>query len=192
MGSSATAFKIGIFGRLIIPHSAGESILIDLSLRYLSPPLIALMVGALLSAIMSSADSALLAPSSIIGHNIIPYFKPNASERLKLIGCKWSVPVIGLISLFLAVYFKNVYKLCQESWGILLTSVAAPMIAGVYWKKTNTIGTLFGTLAGSLAWILLRIFMPGDYPHNLFGFLISCFVLVIVSLITQKKNYTKS
>jgi Na+/proline symporter len=175
---------IGIFGRLAMPEATGESILIDLSLKFLSPPLIALMVGALLSAIMSSADSALLAPASIIGHNIVPYLKPGASEGLQLKWCKWGVPLIGILSLFLALYFKNIYVLCQESWGVLLTGVAAPMIAGVYWKKANRYGAFAGALAGSAAWILLRIFLPGNYPHNLFGFLISGIFLVIVSLLT--------
>ncbi|HPM42692.1 MAG TPA: sodium:solute symporter family protein, partial [Candidatus Omnitrophota bacterium] len=52
---------LGILGRVALPESSGEKILVELALRYLSPPLIALMIGALLSAIMSSADSAILA-----------------------------------------------------------------------------------------------------------------------------------
>ena len=62
---------LGIFGRVAMPESTGESILIDLAQKYLSTPLMALMIGALLSAIMSSADSALLAPAGIIGRNIV-------------------------------------------------------------------------------------------------------------------------
>jgi Na+/proline symporter len=182
---------LGIFGRLVMPKSSGESILIELSLHYLSAPLIALMVGALLSAIMSSADSALLAPASIIGHNIVPSLRPDASEQLKLNWCKWSVPLLAILSLILALYFKNIYRLCQESWGVLLTGVASPMIFGVYWKKANTIGAISGAIAGVISWIMFKIFTPANYPHNLFGFLISCIVLVIVSLAkTQRKTLT--
>jgi len=178
---------LGIFGRIAIPESNGDSILIDLSQKYLPLPLMVLMIGALISAIMSTADSALLAPAGIIGHNLMPYLKPDASEELKLKWCKWAVLLVGLLSLALAFYFKNVYTLCMNSWGILLVGVAAPMIAGVYWKKANTAGAIWATTAGTLSWILFTVILPNDYPSHLFGFLVSCAVLIVVSFLTQKK-----
>ncbi|MBN1526208.1 MAG: sodium:solute symporter family protein, partial [Candidatus Omnitrophica bacterium] len=114
---------LGILGRISLPASTGEKILIELALKYLPPPLIALMVGALLSAIMSSADSAILAPASIIGHNIVRSIKPHASEKLQLKWCRWSVLLLSALSLMLAMYFKNIYRLCQESWGVLLAGI---------------------------------------------------------------------
>jgi Na+/proline symporter len=178
---------MGIFGRLVMPESTGEAILIELVLKFLSPPLIAVMCGALLAAIMSSADSAILAPASIIGHNIVPSLKPDASEALKLKWCKLSVPLLGILSLILAVYFKNIYKLCQESWGVLLTGVAAPLIAGVYFKKANTRGALAGSVAGIGSWLIVKVSLP-DYPSNLIGFAVSSVVLVIVSVAGRGKE----
>jgi Na+/proline symporter len=179
---------LGILGRVALPQSSGERILIELALKYLSAPLIALMVGALLSAIMSSADSALLAPASIIGHNILPSIRPGASEGLRLKWCQWSVPVLALLSLLLAVYFQNIYRLCQESWGVLLTGVAAPMIAGVYWKRATTAGAIAGAASGVVAWLSLKVFGPPDYPSNLIGFAVSFAVLFIVSLADRKAH----
>jgi len=173
---------LGIFGRVALPESKGESILIDLSQKYLPLPLMALMVGALISAIMSTADSALLAPAGIIGRNILPYLKPDASEDLKLKCCKWSIPLVAVLSLMLALYFKNIYELCLNSWGILLVGVAAPMIAGAYWKKTSTAAAIASAVAGTGSWILFTVFLPDGSPNNLFGFLVSCVVLVVVSL----------
>ena len=177
---------LGIMGRLAMPASSGEKILVEIALKFLSPPLIALMIGALLSAIMSSADSALLAPASIIGHNIIPSINPKVSEKMQLEWCKWSVVMLSVVSLILALYFRNIYKLCQEAWGVLLTGVVAPMIAGVYWKRASSAGALAGAFAGVASWILFKISTPPNYPHNLFGFVISAITLFIVSLITQK------
>jgi len=179
---------LGIVGRIAIPESSGEKILIELALKYLSPPLIAVMIGALLSAIMSSADSALLAPASIIGHNLVPLLRPGASETLQLNWCKWSVPLLCGCSLVLALYFQNIYRLCQEAWGVLLTGVAAPMIFGVYWAKANMAGALAGAVAGVISWLISKLFLPDDYPHNLLGFVVSCVGLVLVSLITGKEQ----
>ncbi|MDD4182759.1 MAG: sodium:solute symporter family protein [Candidatus Omnitrophica bacterium] len=180
---------IGIFGRLAMPSSSGETILVDMALKYLSPVLIMVMVGALLAAIMSSADSALLAPSSIIGHNILPLIKKDTTEQDKLNWCKWSVPLIGIFSLMLALYFKNIYKLCQESWGILLVGVAAPMILGVYFKRATAKGALASSLGGIIIWLFFKIKIPG-YPSNLIGFFASMIILVVVSLCDRKvKTY---
>ncbi len=190
MGIGIIPVLLGIFGRVAMPESSGESILIDLAQKYLSTPLMALMVGALLSAIMSSADSALLAPAGIIGHNIVSFFKPDASEALQLKWCHRSILIVGLLSLILALYFQNIYALCMHAWGILLVGVAAPMIAGVYWKKATTSGAVAGAVLGTLSWILCSIFLPHDYPAHLFGFVISGFVLVLVSLLTPKRFKT--
>ncbi len=177
---------LGILARAVLPEGSGEGVLISLAQKYLSLPLMALMIGALLSAIMSSADSALLAPAGIIGHNIVAYLKPDASGDLKLKWCKYSILIVGLLSLTLALYFQNIYALCMHAWGFLLVGVAAPMIAGVYWKRANTYGALAGAVCGTLAWILSALFLPEEYPANLLGFGVSCLSLVIVSLLTQR------
>lgn len=178
---------LGIFGRVALPESNGDSILIDLSQKYLPLPLMALVVGALISAIMSTADSALLAPAGIIGRNILPYLKADASEDLKLKWCKWSIPIVAVLSLILALYFKNIYALCLNSWGILLVGVAAPMIAGVYWKMASTAAAIASAVAGTGSWILFTAFLPDGTPNNLFGFLVSCVVLVVVTLAAPRR-----
>jgi Na+/proline symporter len=159
---------------------------VDLTLKYLPTPLVALMLGALLSAIMSTVSAALLAPAGIIGYNIVPYLKPGASDAVQLRWCKWSIPIIGAASLLIALYFQNIYTLCTQSWGILLVGVVAPMFAGVYWKRATTPGAIAGALAGTVSWIAFTLCLPENYPSNLFGLIVSCIAVVAVSLLTPK------
>jgi len=179
---------LGIMGRIAVPEGKPESVLVDVTLKYLPVPMIAVMIGALLSAIMSTVSAALLAPASIIGHNIVLHLKPNASDQLQLRWCKWSIPIVGAVSLGIALYFKNIYTLCTQSWGILLVGVVAPMFAGVYWRKANTWGAIAGALGGTAAWILFTLLLPEDFPSNLFGLAVSCVVLVVVTLLTQTER----
>jgi len=179
---------LGIFGRVALPNGVGESILIDLALKYLSTPLMALIVGALVSAIMSTADSALLAPAGIIGHNLVSYLKPDASEELQLAWCRRSILIVAGLSLVLALYFKNIYTLCTQAWGVLLVGGAAPMIAGLYWKKTTPAGAAAGAVCGILAWILFTLCLPENYPAQLFGFAVSCIALAGVSWLSPRKS----
>lgn len=175
---------LGIMGRVALPDGKPESVLVDLTVRYLPTPLIALMIGALLSAIMSTVSAALLAPAGIIGHNIVPYLKRGASDAEQLRWCKWSIPLVGAASLVIALYFQNIYTLCTQSWGILLVGVVAPMFAGVYWPRATTAGAVSGALAGTISWILFAMFLPEEYPSNLFGLVVSAITTVGVSLAT--------
>lgn len=177
---------LGIMGRVVLPDGKPDSVLVDLTLKYLPTPLVALMLGALLSAIMSTVSAALLAPAGIIGHNIVPYIKKDASDAVQLRWCKWSIPIVGAASLIIALYFQNIYTLCTQSWGILLVGVVAPMFAGVYWKRATTPGAIAGALAGTASWIAFTLCLPEDYPSNLFGLVVSCIAVVAVSLLTPK------
>lgn len=174
---------LGILSLKLLPADyAGQSVLIDLSLRYLPPPLIALLVGGLLSAIMSSVDTAMLAPASIIGHNITPYLFPGMDDTAQLRICKVSVPVIGGLSLAAALWFGNIYALCLESWTVLLTSITAPLLLGAFWKRANAAGAFTGAVAGTGAWLTLSAFAPANYPVKLAGFVVSTLGVLVGSL----------
>lgn len=68
---------LGIIGSVTLPGlENSESVIPTLALNHLHPVAIALFVGALLAAIMSTADSALLASASIFSTNLLPLFKP--------------------------------------------------------------------------------------------------------------------
>jgi len=192
IGFGLLPVTLGILARTALPESSGDRVLIELALKYLSPWLVAVMIGALLSAIMSSADSAILAPASIIGKNIVTAIRPNASEELQLAWCRASVPILTGLSLILALCFQNIYQLCVEAWGFLLVGLAAPLIAGVHWKKTTSAGAVAGAVAGVAVWLFLRLFAGEAIPHNLFGFAASYAVLMVVSAATGRRGARRS
>jgi Na+/proline symporter len=127
-----------------------------------------------------------VAPAGIIGRNIVGYIKPGISEEYQLKWCRWSILIVAVLSLVLALYFQNIYKLCMHSWGILLVGGAAPMIAGLYWRRTTTPGAVAGTFCGIVSLILLSRFMEDGIPAHLCGFGISVAALVVVSLLTRQ------
>ncbi|OGQ93281.1 MAG: hypothetical protein A2284_13350 [Deltaproteobacteria bacterium RIFOXYA12_FULL_61_11] len=174
---------LGIYGRVALPGSDGESILIELAQKYLPLPLMVLMLGALLSAIMSSADSALLAPAGIIGHNIIPCILPTLSEEGKLRWCRYAILLVCGSSLLMALYFQNVYELCTNAWGVLLVGLAAPMILGVFWKGANAWGAGAGALVGVVSWIGLGLTLSDDHPVYLYAFFLNVLTLVLGSIL---------
>ncbi|KKM10132.1 hypothetical protein SY88_15985 [Clostridiales bacterium PH28_bin88] len=195
---------------LTVPDT--EMILPWLAMNFLSPLAAAIFVAGMVAALMSSADSALLAGASVIGYNGVQYLKPNATEDQKLKITRITVPVIAVISLLLALYAETIYRLMVIAWSILLVGLAAPYIAGYFWKKANRTGALAALFGGFLSWIgFILYYLPATSEANIGviqegvvyfewaiwdavyigsvpAFLISIFLLVAVSLLTQKRD----
>lgn len=179
---------LGIAGAAVIKDIADpELILPTLGLKYLPPVGMALLVGALLSALMSSADSALLAPASIFGQNVVKHFKKGASERYILLIIRGTVLGIAILSLAVAFYFQNVYELMVNSWAVLLVSLFAPLTAGLYWKKTNGPAALASIVVGFGAWIVFA-YVQSEYPADLIAAALSALTLMVVTLATYQQS----
>ena len=110
--------------RLDIPQT--EMILPMLAVKFLPPVLMVVFVTGVIAATMSSADSALLAAASILGYNVVRHFKPDAADQLKLRVTRLCVPVVALVSLFLALFAETIYMLMVIAWSIILIGLMAP------------------------------------------------------------------
>jgi SSS family transporter len=178
---------LGIAGAVVIKEiSDPELILPTLGLKYMHPLGMALFVGALISALMSSADSALLATASVFGQNLVKRFKKDTSERYVLRVIRWTVLGTALLSLAIALYFQNVYELMVNSWAVLLVSLFAPLTAGLYWKKANGPAAVTSIIVGFAAWILFA-YVQSEYPADLLATALAALSLVVVTLATSKR-----
>ena len=179
---------LGIAGSHILPGLAEpDMVMMELAMRYLSPLAIAVFLGALVSALMSSADSALLAPASVIGWDMVRYFWPDATERTILRVCRWSVPVLGAFSLYLALAHNTVYSLMVDSWSVLLATLFVPLTAGIWWSRANLPGALSAMIGGLIAWLTLMRVTPG-LPADLLAVPIAAAVLYVVSRRTNASH----
>ncbi len=176
---------LGIAGTLIFPDIADpDMIMMRLGMKYLSPLAMAVFLGALVSALMSSADSALLAPASVIGWDLVRYVRPDAGERFVLRTCRVSVPILGVIALYLALAHNTVYSLMVNSWSILLATLFVPLTAGIWWSRANLPGALAAMVSGFIAWICF-IYLTPNLPADLLAVPVALICLVIFSLKTK-------
>jgi Na+/proline symporter len=179
---------LGIAGALLMPGIADpEHIVPELALRLLPPVLQAVFVGALLSAIMSSADSALLAPASVMAENIAPMIYPDISDEQKLAVARWSVPVLGALSLGIALWAGTVYELMLDAFALELVAMVVPLIAAVWWGKANRTGALASLYCGAACWAASLVWLP-EAAADVLGMAAGIIALIIVSLLTQKTD----
>jgi Na+/proline symporter len=162
-----------------------QTIVPTMAIEYLHPIAIAIFVGAILAAIMSSADSALLAAASLIGINLAPAIKGDISSDQKLRVTRVAIPVIGIVATYVALEVQLILELMLDANSFLLAGVVGPYIAGVWWAKANRTGTLSAMAAGFSAWVLSEWFYP-ELAGDVVGFGVSLLVIVIVTPLTLR------
>lgn len=177
---------LGIIGSVVMPDLANsESILPAMALEFLHPVAVAIFVGALLAAIMSSADSTLLSVATILGTNILPIFRPEPSDRMRIITARVGIVVGGIVSVLMALYAMQVFETALDANLLALAAVIVPFIMGLWWKKANRTGALSAMVAGIVVWLLSSYVYP-DLPGDLIGLGASLLTMLIVTPLTQK------
>ncbi len=177
---------LGIIASVTMPGLTDpETVVPQLAIAHLHPVAIAVFVGALLAAIMSSADSALLAAASVFSINILPLFKRQASDRMRLFATRIAIPVFGSIAVYVALEVKVVYNLIMDANSVSLVCVVMPFIVGVYWKRANRAGALASMAMATLTWILAYFFAP-NLAGDLLGMMVGLITILIVTPLTQK------
>jgi sodium/proline symporter len=176
---------LGIIGSVMIPGLAdSESIIPALAFEHLHPVAVAIFVGAILAAIMSSCDSALLAAASIISTNLLPFVVRNPSDHLQLRVVRWGIPASGLVGVAIALNAQVVFNTMLDANLLMLSAVIVPFILGVWWKKANRAGALAAMFAGIGAWIVTSIYYP-NLPGDFIGLGVSLITMLIAVPLTQ-------
>jgi len=183
---------LGIIASVSMPGLAdSEAVIPSLAIEHLHPVAVAVFVGALLAAIMSSADSALLGCASMIANNVLPLVKRNPSDRLGLIVARAAIPVCGIVAIVVALKIQVVFDLMLDANILGLAAIIVPFILGVWWRKANRTGALSAMGAGLSAWLLTLFLLPG-LPADFIGLGVSLLTMLVVTPLTQSFDPPRS
>jgi Na+/proline symporter len=145
-------------------------------------PIQILFFGSLLSAIMSTTSSAILAPASILSENLVKPLSGNRfSDKQLLIVTKVSVLIFSGLGTTMACLRSNIYELVGESSILSLVSLFIPLVFGLYWNKANPVGALLSILMGITSWLCFENF-PLAIPSLVPAVLISGVGMIVGSL----------
>lgn len=146
-----------------------------------------LFFGALLSAILSTCSGAILAPATVLGENLIkPLYGEKISDKKLLKIMRFSVIGITLIGVALSLYKSEIYELVGESSALSLVALFVPLVAGLYWKKANSIGAILSMTLGTGVWTFFE-FYETQIPSMIWGLLASIFGMFLGSYIINTK-----
>jgi SSS family transporter len=151
-------------------------------------PVQIIFFGALISAIMSTASSGLLAPAALISENLIrPLFKEKLKDKHLLWILRFSVLFVALLATYMASRDSNIYELVAGASILLLVSLFAPLTAGLYWKKASKTGAILSMFIGmGVYWIC--DYLEFEIASHIFGLLASIFAMILGSYLFPTKS----
>ncbi len=193
-GLYLTVAMLPLFISLCAKHLYTDELLGDaqlalpqMVLMHTAMPIQILFFGSLLSAIMSTTSSAILAPASIVSENLIkPLMKFSLTDIQLLKVTRICILVFSAIATIMACYRKNIFELVAESSILSLVSLFAPLTFGLYWNRANAFGAIASMVTGLSAWVVYKWFYPIDIPALVPATLISIGSLIFGSILWDK------
>ncbi|TVQ06402.1 MAG: sodium:solute symporter family protein [Balneolaceae bacterium] len=154
-----------------------------------------IMMAAYFSAILSTADSCLMASSGNVVSDIIGKFKKIDGDSRVFIRISQVITlVIGILALLLAAGMTNVLDLMLDSYAFMVSGLFIPVMGALFWKKSTPAGALTAMIVGGSVTIILRyagLELPYSLDPNVFGMSMSAISFITVSLITFKQETIK-
>lgn len=168
--------SLGLAGFVLVPGlDQAEQILPALARQYLSPFLYVVFAGALVSAILSTVDSTLLAASALFSHNVLPHTSLQRSERGKILIDRFGVAAMGVVSFLLALSSEGVYDLVKDAASFGSSGIFVVFVFGMYSSLGSSRSAQLTLFAGVASWVI---------GHYVLGFELSYLASLAVSLIT--------
>lgn len=194
-----TIAMIPLFISLCIKHLYPEQVNGDtqltlpaMVLTHTALPVQILFFGSLMSAILSTTSSSILAPAAIFSENIVrPLAKKPLTDRHFLLITRASVVLFGTCSAILACLRSNIYELVGGSSVFSLVSLFVPLLFGLYWRKFNGAGAIASMIAGMVSWIYF-VWFPVSVPALVPALAASALAALLISLILPASRFSQS
>lgn len=178
---------IGLIGKQLFPdfYIANKGNFISALILFKTPVWLQIIFfGALVSAILSTASGALLAPATVLAENILkPYFK--RTDLLKTM--RYSVIGLAMVSVLLAFNNQSIFELVSLASSFGLVSLFLPFTFTLFIPKTNEKGVILGMVFGLLGWMVFELF-TFEIPAIFYGLVFSLIGLLIGMFVLNNKN----
>lgn len=152
--------------------------------------LMGLMMAAYFSAILSTADSCLMAASGNITTDLIcRWLKLNPGNPKMLRLSQWITLVVGGLALIIASLATNVLDLMLLSYAFMVSGLLIPLLGALFWKQSSSTGAMLAMLGGGITTCSLELtgaILPYGLNANLFGISAALILFILGSFLKPK------
>ncbi len=183
----------GVVGRMFLGNIDDSSVVFITMVRKIFPALISgILLSAILSAAMSTADSQLLASASAFASDVYkPVFRKNAKDKEMLWAGRLVVVAIAIIALIIASNPNSgtIMSLVENAWGVFGAAFGPAIMLSLFWKRFTFSGAVAGIAVGAVVDICWLAFLSSTGVYEIIpGFIASLIAAIVVSLCSKEPN----
>lgn len=179
---------LGLVGPQLVPQLAeAEQVVPTLAQTYLPPLFFVMFAGALISAILSSVDSALLAAASLVSHNIVLRARPDLSEGTKVRIARTGVAILGLIAYVLALRADAISSLVETASAFATAGILVAYVFGLFTKFGGPASAYTAIVAGALVWASGKFVLGLPAPY-VTGLLAATVGYIGIAMLEQRRQ----
>ncbi len=199
--SLLSAVLVAYFGRMIVGEEllttgSQKMVFIVMSRKFFPPAICGLLLAAIISASISTADSQLLVASSSFTADLYkPFFRKGASEKETLMVGRVLVLVLSLIAFAIANSkgsgAQAIMDMVENAWGAFGSSFGPTILLSLFWRRFNYKGAVAGVITGfvvDLGWLLTGLTASTGVFEIVPGFIASFIVAFLVAKFTEAPN----
>jgi len=147
---------LGLAGDLLAPGHENASTIGLLSTIFLSPWSGSLLLLAVVSAVLSTIDSAILSPASLLAQNVFPRIV-HAGPEHALARNRRAVVLIAVCSVITAYLGESAYRMLEDAYALAMVSLLVPLLAGVWFVRGGERAAMAAMTVGTVSWLLHRV-----------------------------------
>ena len=183
----------GVAGRMFLGEMEDSSLVFITMVRRIFPALVSgILLSAILSAAMSTADSQLLASASAFASDVYkPVFRKNATDKEMLWAGRIIVVVIAVVALLIASNPNSgtIMALVENAWGVFGAAFGPVILLSLFWRRFTFAGAVSGIVAGAAVDILWLAFLNSTGIYEIIpGFAVGLLAAVVVSLLSKEPD----
>lgn len=148
----------GLAAGMLLPEVPEEGVLSMIAGKVLSPPLLIIFLLAIVSAVLSTIVSAVMAPAAVLAHNLVePVIVARygeLSDRRALLLQRSCAVAVAAASILLALSGQGAYELVQASYAMSLVGMFVPFLVGIYWSGAPPLAANAALLVGIGSWLV--------------------------------------
>jgi Na+/proline symporter len=178
---------LGLIGPDIMPGlDEPEQLSLHLANTYLPTFVYVMFAGALISAILSSVDSALLASASLVSHNLILPLRPGMAERAKVAAARLCVATLGICAYVLALRSEGISDLVETASAFASAGVFVALVFGLFTRFGGPSSAMAAIGTGAGCWAFGKFVLDASTPY-LAGLATAFVAYVAVGLIDRRE-----
>ncbi len=157
---------LGLVGPSLVPDLAEpEQLVAVLAQQHLPTLLYVLFAGALISAILSTVDSCLLAAASLVSHNLVVPLKPALTERQKITTARIGVAVFGVLAYVIALYAEGIYELVATASAFGSAGIFVVGMFGLFSRVGGEASAYAALVTGVAVWAAGEYWLAWSTPY---------------------------